>query len=447
MTQHNILIIGSGAREHAIVKTLSQSAHTPLLFCFSGAVNPAIADLTTHYGTGDINNAHAVTTYAQTHAITMAFIGPEAPLEQGIADALWGIGVPTVAPTKDHAQLESSKGFTRDLLAQYGIQGNPFYQSFSTMDGVDEVLKTWAERHVIKADGLMGGKGVKVYGDHLFSHQDSLNYCTEIINNGGKFVIEEKLVGQEFSLISFCDGKTLRHMPIVQDHKRAYVGDKGANTGGMGTYTDTNHALPFISPTDITTAQNINQATADALYDKFGTPYRGILYGGFMATADGVRLIEYNARFGDPEAMNLLSLLQTDLVDICTAIVGGTLDQINVQFAHQATVCKYLVPKGYPENPLKNIPVDLSQISPDVPVFLGAVDTDQNGTIIATGSRTLAVVGMGDTIAHAEHIAESEISKIQGDFFHRPDIGTNPLINQRISHMNTLRGDGTYTPL
>ena len=230
------------------------------------------------------------------------------------------------------------------------------------MDGVSEFLQKLGNDYVVKFDGLAGGKGVKVSGEHLTNNNDAIDYCQEIIDSGGKFVIEEKFVGEEFSLMSFCDGKSLKHMPIVQDHKRAYEGDSGPNTGGMGTYTDINHSLPFLTIEDVNQAKEMNKATINALAKKFNESYKGILYGGFIATADGVKLIEYNARLGDPEAMNVLSLIETDFIDICCAITDGTLDKINVQFNKQATVCKYVVPEGYPENPVKGEPVDISNV-------------------------------------------------------------------------------------
>ena len=439
----NILVIGSGAREHAIVKSLAKSNHNPNIYCFSNSINPGIKSLTTDYGIGDICNVDTVLDYAKNHNIDMVAIGPEAPLEKGLADVLWDNNIPTIGPKKDLAQLETSKGFTRQLLTDYNIDGNPFYQSFSSMDGVEEVLKQWENKHVIKADGLMGGKGVKVCGDHLFSHSDSMDYANELIDGGGEFVVEEKIIGQEFSLISFCDGENLIHMPAIQDHKRAFEGDKGPNTGGMGTYSDSNHRLPFISESDIAIAHKINCAVAKALKEKYNEDYKGILYGGFMATADGVKLIEYNARFGDPEAMNLLTLLETDLVDIFTSIAQGNLNNINCEFANKATVCKYVVPNGYPDNSLKGEEIDISVLSESANVFLGAVDMDGD-TMIATGSRTLAIVGVADTIVEAEKIAQAEVDKIQGKFFHRKDVGTADLVNVRIEHMNELRGANTY---
>jgi phosphoribosylamine--glycine ligase len=434
-----ILIVGSGAREHAIAVALASSPQQPKLVCFSGARNPGIVALCSSYGIGSITDPAAVATFACEQHATMAVLGPEAPLAAGVADALWAVKIPVVGPTQSLARIESSKGFTRELLTKYKIPGNPFFQRFESLAGIEEVLGHYAHQHVIKDDGLAGGKGVKVCGDHLLSLEDSLVFCRKLIAHGHPFVVEEKIEGEEFSLMSFCDGKTLQHMPAVQDHKRAYEGDRGPNTGGMGTYTDADHKLPFLNDADIATAREINQRVAAALMEECGAPYQGILYGGFMATKGGVKLIEYNARFGDPESLNLLTLLETDFVAICRAIVDKTLADLVVKFSPTASVCKYIVPEGYPDEPRKGDVVTLPAELPDgATMFLGAVDV-KDGKLIATGSRTVAVVGTGTTIAEAEAVCERVVRQIPGPFFHRTDIGTEPSIARRMEHMKAVR--------
>jgi len=434
-----ILIVGSGAREHAIAAALTRSAEKPELICFGGARNPGIDALCVQYAVGKTTDAAAVSAFAKEQGATLAVIGPEAPLAAGVVDALWAVGVATVGPTKSLARIESSKGFARELLTKYGIPGNPFYKRFDSMGGVEEALHAWDGRHVIKDDGLAGGKGVKVCGDHLHSIRHSLECCEEMVQAGHSFVIEEKLEGEEFSLMSFSDGDCLRHMPAVQDHKRADNGDKGPNTGGMGTYTDANHSLPFLRESDIAEARAINERVAAALREECGAPYRGILYGGFMATRDGVKLIEYNARFGDPECLNLLTLLKTDFLEVCRAIVEQKLCDVHVEFARLASVCKYVVPDGYPDSPRMGDVVELpGTLPPGATLFLGAVDQGK-GELLATGSRTLAAVGVAETITAAEEICESVVQQVPGKFFHRADIGTAALIAKRVEHMKAVR--------
>ena len=433
-----ILLIGSGAREHAIARALDRSSQNKSIYCLASNMNPGIAELCVEITIDNFNDPELVSSYASEIGATLTIIGPENPLAEGVADALWNNGVKVVGPKKTLAQIETSKSFTRDLLTEYNIPACPKYKTFLALDGVAEFLSNLEEDYVIKYDGLAGGKGVKVAGDHLNSHEEALAYCRELVDRGGKFVIEEKLIGQEFSLMSFCDGETLKHMPAVQDHKRAYEGDIGPNTGGMGTYSDADHSLPFLTDENIIQAHEINNATAKALKDKFGDGYKGILYGGFMTTANGVKLIEYNARLGDPEAMNVLSLLESDFIAICQGIVDETLDKVDVQFADQATVCKYAVPKGYPDNPIKGEPIDISNIENLERLFYASVDF-KDGQLVEAGSRTVAVVGTANTISKAEKIAEKEISAVEGPLFHRNDIGTDELVQKRVQHMESLR--------
>ncbi|MFL3007722.1 MAG: phosphoribosylamine--glycine ligase [Candidatus Neomarinimicrobiota bacterium] len=433
-----ILVLGSGAREHSIIKAIERSSRPNEVFCVASNMNPGIASLCSEFIIDDFNNAEIVTKYAIQNDISLAIVGPENPLQKGVADALWNAKIKVVGPKKEPAQIETSKAFTRNLLKKYKIPGGPKYKIFNSMVGVISFLKELGDNYVVKFDGLAGGKGVKVSGDHLNSHEDALQYCEELINKNHEFVIEEKFIGEEFSLMSFCDGKNLKHMPAVQDHKRAYENDLGPNTGGMGTYSDADHSLPFLQNEEIQKAQDMNQATANALMKEFGYGFKGVLYGGFMATKYGVKLIEYNARFGDPEAMNVLSILETDFIDICDGITQGTLDQIDVRFKNKATVCKYAVPEGYPEKPIKGAKIDLSKVEDQESLFYASVDI-VNGDLIEAGSRTVAVVGVDETIEKAEKLAQREISKIKGPLFYRKDIGTNKLIQEKTKHMESLR--------
>lgn len=435
----NIIVIGSGAREHAIAAALHRSKHNPKLFCFGTSVNPGIKQMTEHYATGDINDVSAILAKAKEWEIDLAVIGPESPLEKGLADAFWRASIPTVGPKQNLAQIETSKVFARNLMRKYKIPGLPRYQYFTDLDGVEKFLKQLGEKkYVIKANGLMAGKGVKVAGDHLHSYDDALQFCKTILNNGQTFVIEEKLVGQEFSLMCFCDSKHVVPMPVVQDHKRAYVDDKGPNTGGMGSYSDANHTLPFLTKADIKTALQINQAVIQALTTELKERFIGILYGNFMVTKKGINVIEFNGRFGDPEAMNVLSILETDFVTVCQAMVTGSLTPELVHFAKKATVCKYAVPQGYPDEPVKNVPIEISAVKNKSNLYLSAVNA-QKGKLYALGSRTAAYVGIASSISQAEKIAEKEICAIGGPLFHREDIGTEQLIQKRVDAMRKLR--------
>jgi phosphoribosylamine--glycine ligase len=290
----------------------------------------------------------------------------------------------------------------------------------------------------VKADGLKGGKGVKVSGEHLSGQAEGIAYAKECLADCGRVVIEEKFVGQEFSLMSFCDGRHIADMPIVQDHKRAYDGDRGPNTGGMGTYSDANHSLPFLKTSDVEEAADITRKVAAALLKDTGCEFKGVMYGGFIAVKNGVRLIEYNARFGDPEAMNVLSILKTNFVDVCEAIIRGELGGMKVEFENKATVCKYLVPNGYPDNAVKGEKIEIGELPAGVRAYYASVDAREDGLYLA-GSRAVAMIGMGSSIAEAEKLAEAGAAAVKGPVFYRKDIGTKTLIDQKVEMLARIR--------
>ena len=430
-----VLVVGSGAREVAIARCISQSSIKNSLFCVSKDINPQIFDLCKDYFVTDLANISDIVSYSKKNKVDFAIIGPENPLANGIVNELENVGIGCVGPKKEVALIETSKTFARKIIDLCCPEKNPQRKVFSSTEGVESFIKQLGGEYVIKFDGLMGGKGVRVSGEHLKNIDEGVAYANEIINIGGSFLIEEKLVGEEFSLMSFVDGKVCKHMPVVQDHKRAYEGDTGPNTGGMGTYSFGNHSLPFLSEKDINEAQKTNELVAKQLFEETGTPYVGILYGGFMLTRDGVKVIEYNARFGDPEAMNVLSILESDFLSVCISMIDGNLKSQDVSFERLATVCKYVVPVGYPNKPEKNFEVFCDQN--DRSLFLASVML-KDQKLIACGSRTAAVVGKNKDVFQAELFAEAGIANISGNLFHRKDIGTKKLIDSRIKRMKEL---------
>ena len=430
-----VLLIGSGAREVAIAKKINQSITPTLLYCIAPTINPQIEQLSERYFEQSPTDVSEVLKTIKSLSIDLAVVGPENPLEAGLVDALEEAGIDCVGPKRAVAKIETSKAFARNILDLCCPEKNPERKEFVSIDGVKEFLQHLNEDYVIKYDGLMGGKGVKISGEHLHSIEDSLSYASSIINSGGTFLVEEKFLGEEFSLMSFCDGTSCAHMPVIQDHKRAFEGDTGPNTGGMGTYSFANHGLPFLSQQDVLDAQQTNERVALELYKQTGQRFRGILYGGFMLTKNGVRVIEYNARLGDPEAMNVLSILETDFLEICNAIVSGSLANLKISFKNEATVCKYAVPIGYPDSPSKDFEVFCNP--KDHNLYLAAVQKTTDG-LIATGSRTAAFVGVNQEISVAEKLAEKGVSGVRGNLFHRKDIGTRSLINLRIKHMKEI---------
>jgi phosphoribosylamine--glycine ligase len=433
----NVLLIGNSARAHALAEVLKRNNEVKLYSYIAGK-NPGVIEHSEEFYLGKYDDLESIKEFAEKVKPEFAVVAPEAPLEAGVVDLLEEINIPSFGPKKVLAQLETSKSFTRNIVAKYNIPGNPEFKVFHTMEGVVEFMDKLGNDFVIKYDALLGGKGVKLMGEHLKNKEEAIAYAEHCIQRSGKVVIEEKLVGEEFSLQCITDGKTVVCSPIVQDHKRAYVGDKGPNTGGMGSYGDANHSLPFLTQKDVDEALEITQKVCNALHEEFKDLYKGVMYGGFIATKDGVKLIEYNARFGDPEAINILPLLKTDFTELCRAVINGTLADLKVEFENKATVVKYAVPKGYPDDPVKGEEVDISEVPSNVRMYFASVDRE-DGKLNMSTSRAIAFLGIADTIAEAEKIAEEGVSKAKGKIFHREDVGTAALIQKRIDHMDSLR--------
>jgi phosphoribosylamine--glycine ligase len=406
------------------------------------ANNPGIAALSEQIKLGSYSDLSAIVGFALENKVELAVIGPEGPLNNGVVDALSKIGIPSVGPNKSLARLETSKSFTRNLVRKYNIPGNPRFQVFTAFDGVEAFLNE-LEGIVIKPDGLTGGKGVMVQGDHFASRSDALILCRQILAESSSLIIEEKFDGEEFSLQCLCDGTTVVATPLVQDHKRRFDGDRGPNTGGMGSYSMPDHLLPFLKPEDLQDGLNITRQVAAALLQETGSPYRGVMYGGFIATKNGVKLLEYNARFGDPEAMNVLPLLKTDFVEICRHIIAGELDKLKIEFEHQATVCKYVVPKGYglpadhPDAASSRAKINIGDVG-GARLYYSSVDKKEDGLYLSS-SRAIGIVGIGEKLDDARKIAEEGVKAVQGPVAFRDDIGTRQLIQKRIDHMKRLR--------
>lgn len=450
-----VLLITSSARGHAIAAALARSRHQPQIIHVAQQRNPGISHLgAEEHLVSSLTNLEEMAAIAERSSPDFAVIGPEDPIAAGTADLLENMGIPTIAPRQALARLESSKGFARHLLQKHRINVSPRFRVFGK--GEEKKMNNFIDQEcpagfVVKYDGLKGGKGVKVQGEHFHTMQEGIDYALQCIKECGQVVLEERLEGLEFSLLSFVSGTSVIDMPVVQDHKRAYDGELGPNTGGMGTYTDTNHSLPFLTPADLACASTINHRTVEAIHRECSLPYHGILYGGYIVTRTGVKLIEFNVRFGDPEALNLLSILSSDFVDICQAIITGELTQEMVRFDRKATVCKYIVPEGYPENrDQKGERISLPPLAFSHPlpfkgegtgegspknfrIYFGDVSEDPDGTLRLGSSRAVGIVGIGNTIEEAEHIAQHLSEQVKGPVRFRADIGTSASLQKRIA--------------
>lgn len=436
-----VLVIGGGGREHAAVEALYKSGAE--IYAVMKNANPGIIRRSKKYAVIDEVDIDKICNFAKKTGVVMAFVGPEAPLERGIVNALEKIEIKCAGPTKDAAKIETSKSFMRDLVTKYEIDGNIKFTSFNNADDAKAYVKDIDHEIVVKPIGLTGGKGVKVQGEHLHSLEDIVRYIDEIFKNkigGTGVILEEKVTGEEFTQMGFCDGKKVIPMPLVQDHKRAYEEDRGPNTGGMGSYSDSNHLLPFITANERNAALKIIQDVVDAMA-KEGHPYRGPIYGQFMLTAKGPKIIEFNARLGDPEAMNVLSTLETDFTDICHKMATGSLNN-NIKFCHEATVCKYVVPEGYGIKPVpgKEIVVDENGIENSGAIIYYANVNQKGEKLLTDTSRSIAIVGIDNSIDVAEQNCEKALKFVKcNNVFVRHDIGTKKLIEQRIAHMQQLR--------
>lgn len=434
-----ILVVGTGAREHAICQALVGEAE---IYSVMSNKNPGIARIS-QYKIGSEMEIEAVKNHALKMAVDLAVIGPEAPLEHGIVDTLQKAGIPCVGPTQQAARIETDKAFMRDLFKEHKISGSIAYGVFDTVEDAGEFIDDFGQDVVVKPVGLTGGKGVKIVGEHLKDSEEAKNYVKEIIDNkiGGhaSVVIEERLVGEEFTVQALVDGDNLVPMPAVQDHPHAFEGDQGPITGGMGSYSEKDGLLPFMDQKSYDESVKVMEETINAVKKEVG-PYKGVLYGQFMLCRDGPKLVEYNARFGDPEAMNVLPLLKTSLVDLCHGVIDGSLKK--AEFESKATVCKYLVPNGYPESGKAGMPlvVDEAKIEEEGGLVYYAAVNQKDETVYTTASRAMALVTTGETIADAEERCEGLTKYVKGDLYHRSDVGTEKLIQKRIQHMREIRG-------
>ncbi|MFC2174527.1 phosphoribosylamine--glycine ligase [archaeon] len=434
-----VLLVGNSAREHAMGEALARDAE---LYCVMTAKNPGLMDLSAGRAIGDILDPEYVLKWAKKWGVDFCVVGPEAPLGAGVTDVLEENGIPCASPSKAAAQIELDKSFCRELMEKYECSGRIVYKVFDNAADASEFIDVFGKPVAIKPLGLTGGKGVKIVADvpgQLKDLDAAKKYAKKVLKDGiggAKVIVEEKLEGEEFTIQAFVDGSYVAPTPAVQDHKFANDGDKGSFTGGMGSYSNIGNLLPFMQPEDYDTAVGIMREVVGAL-KREGHPYKGVMYGQFMLTPEGPKVVEINARFGDPEAMNTLGVLKTSYREICEAINEGELANLPIEFAETATVCKYIVPKGYPGRPVKGKRVRIEG-KPKSKVYYASVDKKKNGLFMSS-SRALAFVGTGGTIEEAEKMARHDLALVKGPVHYRKDIGTQKLIEKRITHMDELR--------
>lgn len=416
----NILVIGSGGREHALYWKLSESPQTEQIYAIPG--NPgmgASAEIA-------LDDHAAILRFVKEHEIGLVVVGPEVPLMNGLVDELEAAGIRAFGPRANAAEIEGSKSFAKDLMKKYGIP-TARYEVFTAAEPARAYIRQEGAPIVVKADGLAAGKGVIV----AMTEQEALDAVDAIMEDhsfgdaGARVVIEEFMEGEEASLLAFTDGRTIRPMISAQDHKRAYDGDRGPNTGGMGTYAPAPVMTPEMTERAV---EEILKPTIAAMA-KEGRTYRGCLYLGLMVTADGPKVVEFNARFGDPETQVVLPLLDSDLVAIMCACADGTLADVPIRWKDGAAVCVVLASGGYPGHYEKGQEIHgLADAEAMGALVFHAGTAMKYGKLVTNGGRVLGVVGRGADISSAVDAAYAAAAKISfKDAYYRKDIAHRAL--------------------
>lgn len=417
-----ILVVGGGGREHALVWKLAQSPLAEEIYCAPG--NAGIADLAECVNI-PAEDVDTLLEFALAEEIGLTVVGPEAPLAAGIVDKFTAAGLKIFGPTQAAALIEGSKALAKEIMEKYNIP-TAAYASFTDQAAAEEYVRTQGAPIVVKADGLAAGKGVVV----AMTEQEALDAVADMLSGnafgsaGAKVVIEEYLEGEEVSVLAFSDGRTVLPMVSAQDHKRVFDGDEGPNTGGMGAYSP---APVYTGELAEQTLRLVLQPAVDGMLAE-GREYKGVLYAGLMVTPKGLKVLEFNARFGDPETQAVLMRLESDLVEIMLAVVDGRLDECTLQWSDDAAVCVVVASGGYPGKYEKGqIISGLDVEYPDTVVFhAGTKFVDQQ--VVANGGRVLGVTAHGATIAQAIERAYAAVDGIYYDgCFCRRDIGYRAL--------------------
>ena len=407
-----VLVIGSGGREHAIVEALSRSPRQPKIYAAPG--NAGIAALAECVAIKD-TEVEKLLEFAKANAIDLTVVGPEAALAAGVVDAFCAAGLKIFGPTKAAAEIEASKDFAKRLMVKYDVP-TATYATFSDFEEAMAYVRKGTLPTVLKYDGLAAGKGVVIATTMDEAEATLRDMLLDTKFGEGRVVIEEFLTGEEFSLMCFVAGNKICPMPVAQDHKRAYDNDEGPNTGGMGAYTE----LPFITEEDHAYAmENIMQRVADAMVAE-GTPFTGVLYGGLMKTPQGIKVIEFNARFGDPETEVVLPRLKSDAIDVFMAVANN--EQPVAEWSDEATLGIVLASKGYPGDYQKGFVIEGVERVASKVYHMGTALKD--GKLVTAGGRVMIVVASASTLQEALLKASEDIAKIECDnLFHRTDIG------------------------
>ena len=414
----SVLVVGGGGREHTICWALKKSNKIDKIYCLPG--NAGIAQIAECHPIGALE-FDKILDFVKTHKdIDLTVVAPDDPLALGLVDLLNDNGFRAFGPKKNAAIIEASKAFSKALMKKYNIP-TAAYEEFSDYNKALEYIKTAKYPLVVKADGLALGKGVIICQNVLEGEQalKDMMVDSKFKDAGKTIIVEEFMVGKEVSILSFVDGKHVVPMVSSQDHKRAHDNDEGLNTGGMGTFTP---SKVYTKEIEKEVLNNIIYPTINAMNAE-GREFKGVLYFGLMVTNDGVKVLEYNARFGDPETQVVLPRLKTDLYDIFNACIDGTLDKIDIEWKDEACVCVILASGGYPESYKKGVEISINDIDEDIMLFHSGTKM-ADGKLVTNGGRVIGVVAEGKDIDQAREKAYKNVEKIKFDgAFYRKDIG------------------------
>ena len=431
----NILVVGSWAKEQIIIENLQRNPDLNV-YAYMDIHNPGIMPLVKAYGIGSLYDIPRIVDYAKEKNVDLVLVTTAAPLANGIVNALVLAGIPVFGPDATAARLESDKAFARNLMKEHGIGAIPPFAVFEDAAPAIDYARDHNWQVAVKPTGLTQGLGVRVYGDQLKDSVDVTDYIRDVISgsngNGEKVLIEKQLHGVEFTLQCLVDGETLVPTPAIQDFKKRLPGENGPNTASMGSYAEPDHLLPFLSRDQYDKALSIMQNTVTALAHSTDCVCRGFLYGQFMITADGLMLIEYNFRPGDPEWMNTLCVFRGNLADVLVELMNG--GEPTLDFEHQASVCKYLVPPKYPDNlnEVLDVAIPEEDLKKDGVGVYYSCGLDTNNKLNVGDERGIALLTKDASRDNAHKRIEAAIKQVSGDFHHREDIGSNNLIERKI---------------
>ena len=437
-----VLVIGSWAKAQITIENIKRTSGAEV-FAYTEILNPGIIRLSDGYSIGPLSDLAGMVDYARTLCPELVIVTTAEPLSRGVVDALEEIGIPVFGPTRSAARLESDKSFARELLRKHLHAAVPEFRVFKEVETAVAYAESLDWKVAVKPTGLTEGLGVKVYGDQLRDGPEVASYIERVlrkrIGGDGMVIVEEKLEGEEFTIQCLVDGQNLIATPAVQDFKKLLSGDRGPNTASMGSYAAAGSLLPFMEPEDFEQARGIIRKTLEAFRVEAGGECRGFLYGQFMLTRKGLKLIEYNFRPGDPEWLNTMAVMKDSILEVITDLMNGKPRE--PEFEKKASVCRYLVPPAYPRdmNRILDVSFDEDKIRRTGASIYYSCGRDGAGRLNVGSERGIALVATGETIAGAREKVAQAVELVTGDFHCRGDIGSDEQIASITEHIRGIR--------